>query len=114
MNWQLTKSISTPFVALLLLAIVAEILVSSFVDYGTKSSEFVGCYAYDAMVVGFQCQGFVASNVVGLWLNWPLWLVYGPIFALFSPLTLVVAILVWLPVVAFIVSLIKLRRAKNA
>jgi len=114
MNWQLIKSISTPFVALILLAIVAEVFVSWFVEYGSKSPEFVGCYAYDAMVLGFQCQGFVASNIIALWLNWPLWLIYGPIFALFSPLTLVVALLAWLPVVAFIVSLIKLRRAKNA
>lgn len=114
MNWQLIKSITTPFMALLALAIAAEVLVSLFVEYGAKNPEFVGCYAYDAMVVGFQCQGFIASNIVALWLNWPLWLIYGPIFALFSPLTLAVAILVWLPVVAYVVSLIKLRRAKNA
>gem|GEM_PF-1978996 len=114
MNWRIVKLTSIPFMALLALAFIAGLLVSSFVEYGHKSTEFIGCYSYDAMLVGFECQGFMGSNLVALWLNWPLWLLYGPIFAFLSIRVLAITILIWLPVVAFVVSTFKLRRAKNA
>ena len=102
------------FLVALVLAVVANILVFALIEYGRKGTEFVGCYAYDAMLIGFECQGFIGSPIVTAWLNWPLWLLFAPMFALFSLRAFVVAVLVWAPVVGFIVSIIKLRRQANA
>mgnify|MGYP006999718050 CR=1 FL=1 len=66
------------------------------------------------MLIGFECQGFIGSPVVAAWLNWPLWLVFAPIFAFFSFKAFVVAVLVWLPLVTYAVSVIKLRRLGHA
>jgi hypothetical protein len=114
MNWNVLKKVSTVFLAALVLAVAANILIFSFVEYGRKSTVFVGCYAYDAMLVGFECQGFIGSTIVTAWLNWPLWLIFAPMFALFSLRAFLMAILVWAPVVGFIVSKNKLRRQVNA
>lgn len=114
MNWRILKKISVTFIAALVLAVVANIIIFVAVEYGLKSTEFVGCYAYDAMLVGFECQGFIGSTIVTAWLNWPLWLIFAPMFALFSIRAFVVAILVWAPVVSYIVSVIKLRKQVNA
>lgn len=114
MNWQILKKISVIFLAALILAVFANIIIFVVVEYGRKSTEFVGCYAYDAMLVGFECQGFIGSSIVTAWLNWPLWLLFAPLFALFSLRAFLMAILVWAPVVGFIISTVKLRRQKNA
>ena len=97
-----------------MLAVAANILIFAAVEYGRKGTEFLGCYAYDAMLIGFECQGFIGSPIVTAWLNWPLWLLFAPMFALFSLRAFLMAILVWAPVVGFIVSKIKLRRQANA
>ena len=114
MNWQLCKKISLVLVAALALAVVADILIFLTVEYGSKGSNFVGCYAYDAMLVGFECQGFSGSNIVAAWLNWPLWLVYAPISAIFSIRALIIAVLVWFPILLFAFSDKKLGEQNNA
>lgn len=114
MNWQLVKKITAMFLVALVLAVVADTLVFTLIEYGRKGTEFVGCYAYDAMLIGFECQGFIGSPIVAAWLNWPLWLFFAPIFALFSVRAFAVAVLIWAPVFGFIISIIKLRRQQNA
>ncbi|ROS01336.1 hypothetical protein EDC56_1771 [Sinobacterium caligoides] len=114
MNWNLLKKVSAIFLVALIVAVGANIFIFLAVEYGRKGTEFVGCYAYDAMLVGFKCKGFTGSSVVTAWLNWPLWLVFTPMFALFSLRAFLMAILVWAPLVVFVVSVIKLRRQENA
>ncbi|HEY0924697.1 hypothetical protein [Rheinheimera pacifica] len=114
MNWKLCKKISLVLIAALALAVVADILIFLTVEYGSKGSNFVGCYAYDAMLIGFECKGFWGSNVVTAWLNWPLWLIYAPISAVFSIRALIIAVLVWFPILLFAFSDKKLSEHKNA
>jgi hypothetical protein len=114
MNWLLLKKISSFLLAALLLALVADVSVFSFVEYGSKGTSYIGCYAYDAMLIGFECKGFFGSKAVSMWLNWPLWLIYSPVFAVFSIRAFLVAILVWSPIVAYGLSVLKLRKIENA
>jgi hypothetical protein len=104
MKWILAKRIAALALMILGLAVVAGITVSSFVDYGRKSTDYVGCFAYDAMLVGFECQGFIASSFVSAWLNWPLWLLYSPIFAFSSIKAASIAVLVWSPFILYVVA----------
>ncbi|WP_045857988.1 hypothetical protein [Teredinibacter purpureus] len=112
MKWKILNKVSAIFLLILLLAVIADLFVFATVEYGRKGIEFVGCYAYDAMLIGFECQGFSGSSIVASWLNWPLWLVFAPMFAIFSIKAFVVAILVWLPLVAYIISVFKINRHK--
>jgi len=96
------------------MAVLVDILVFALVEYGHKDSDFVGCYAYDAMLIGFECQGFVGKTFIGAWLNWPLWLVFAPMFAIFSLKAAAVAVLVWLPLVIYWLSIFKIRGGGNA
>lgn len=114
MNWLLIKKTSLVLIAVLALAVVADIVVFLTVEYGSKGPNFVGCYAYDVMLVGFECQGFSGSNVVVAWLNWPLWLLYAPISAIFSIRALIIAVLVWFPILLFVFSDKKLSDQKKA
>ena len=96
-------------VALALLG-VAGICIFAFVEYGQKPAGYVGCFAYDAMLLGFDCKGFPGAGVLAFLLNVPLWLFYGPLFAATSPWVFGGAILVWLPIAVYVVSY---RRLKN-
>ena len=98
----------------LAVAVVADILIFLTVEYGSKGSNFFGCYAYDAMLIGFECKGFWGNNVVTARLNWPLWLIYAPISAVFSIRALIIAVLVWFPILLFAFSDKKLSEHKNA
>lgn len=110
MNWRIFKKISVFFLVALLLAVAADVVILSLVEYGNMGKGFVGCDAYDAMLVGFECKGFIGSSIVAAWLNWPLWLLYSPMFAFFSIEAFSVAVLVWLPLVTYVASVIKLRK----
>ena len=114
MNWLLIKKLCLIPMALLVMALVGDAMVFSFVEYGHKGKSFVGCYAYDSMLLGFKCNGFMGRNLITLWLNWPLWLFYGPMFAVFSFRAFAVAVLAWSPIALYLVSIFKLRRSKNA
>ena len=109
MIWLILKKVSVFLLAFLLLAVLADVLVFVTVEYGRKGAGFVGCYAYDAMLVGFECQGFYGSSIISAWLNWPLTMVFAPIFAIFSLRALGIAILVWLPFISYIFSAHRLR-----
>jgi hypothetical protein len=104
MGWHLVKRISGAALALLVFGVIADILVFNLVEYGSKPSSFSGCHAYDAMLVLFGCQGFWGSPVIEAWLNWALYLLYAPIFALVSLKSALVAVLVWAPIILFVVA----------
>lgn len=81
MHWLIVQRASEALLFGLVLAIAGDVIIFIFVDYGMPSEGFSGCYAYDAMLIGFECKGFPAASLVSAWLNWPLWLLYGPLFA---------------------------------
>ena len=110
MNWSITKNIAAIALIILVLAVVADVAIFSLVEYGRKDPEYIGCFAYDAMLVGFQCLGFPGSQVVEWWLNWPLWLIYGPLLALFNTKAAALTVVVWAPVILFIVAARKVAR----
>ena len=86
------------------LAVLTGILVAVFIGRGALTAESVGCHLTDAMVIGFHCQGFWASDIVSAWLNLPVWAVYGLMFAPYSFKAAILAILVWLPLIIFILA----------
>lgn len=104
MNWSIAKKLSGGALTLIGLAVLADILVAVFIWRGALTAESVGCYITDAMVIGFHCQGFWASDIVSVWLNLPAWAVYGLMFAPYSFKAAVLATLVWLPLIIFIVA----------
>ncbi|MBL3557648.1 MULTISPECIES: hypothetical protein [Marinobacter] len=104
MNWSIAKKLSGGALTLIGLAVLADILVALFIGRGALTAESVGCYLTDAMVIGFHCQGFWASDIVSAWLNLPAWAVYGLMFAPYSFKAAILAILVWLPLIIFIVA----------
>lgn len=64
MNWLIAKKLSGGALTLIGLAVLADILVVVFIGRGVLTDESVGCYLTDAMVIGFHCQGFWASDIV--------------------------------------------------
>lgn len=113
MKWIFLKKLATVALLILGLAVIADIAVISFVEYGRKGADYIGCFAYDAMLVGFECQGFAASGIIAAWLNWPLWLLYAPLFAFFSFRAASITVLVWSPLILYVVAARKVAR-KNA
>ncbi|MCW8090909.1 hypothetical protein [Alteromonas sp. ASW11-130] len=110
MFWVHLKKFSASVLALLLLAFLAGLCVLLSVEYGEKKPDFIGCYASDAMLMSYSCQGFQGSEIASYILNWPLWLVYAPLFSLFSLKALGATLLLWSPVGIFILSVIRLKR----
>jgi len=113
MNWKVIKKVSGFFLFSLLLAIVADFFIFTLIEYGRKSSDFIGCYAYDAMLFGFGCQGFIGDFIVSAWLNWPLWLAYSGMFAVSSLKAFAIAVMLWLPLAIYVFSVVKTRRLGN-
>jgi len=113
MNWKIIKKLSGFFLFALLLAIVADFFIFTLTEYGRKGSDFIGCYAYDAMLFGFGCQGFIGDFIVSVWLNWPLWLVYSGMFAVSSLKAFAIAVMLWLPLAIYVFSVVKTRRLGN-
>ena len=103
-HWKLMRKLSIAYVAAVAALLLIEIFVFTFVDYGHKPSNFVGCYAYDAMLVGFKCVGIPASEFFSFALNFPLYHVYMPFFVLWNPLLAFAAIAMYSPVVMLLVS----------
>ncbi|MBA4502535.1 hypothetical protein [Marinobacterium marinum] len=104
MSWPIAKKLSGGALALVGLAVLADILVAVFIGRGELTAASAGCYLTDAMVIGFHCQGFWASDIVSAWLNLPAWAVYGVMFAPYSFKAAVLAIVIWLPLIIFIVA----------
>lgn len=109
MNWRVIKNIGKLAWLMIALAVVGNVIIFSFVEYGAKNDTFVGCFAYDAMLLGFRCQGFILSDVITAWLNWPLWLLYAPLFAIFSLRAALLAALIWVLPLMYIVATNRLR-----
>lgn len=114
MSWFTVRKSCLILLAALGAAIVADIVIVSIVEYGQKPSSFTGCYAYDAMLPGFDCQGFPGEALISLWLNWPLFLIWGPLFAFESLRAFLLVLLSWAPVILFVVANIKGRVRANA
>ena len=104
MNWIIARKLSGGALSLIGLAVVAEVIVAAFIERGAMAAEYAGCYLIDAMVIGFECQDFWASDLVSAWLNLPLWAVYGLIFAPYSIEAAFLAVLIWSPLVIYIVA----------
>jgi hypothetical protein len=110
MNWPIAKKLSGAALSLIGLAIVADVIIVALIECGAVNAEFAGCYLTNAMVVGFECQGFWAADFVSAWLNLPLLLVYGLLFAPYSLKAALLAILVWSPLVIYVVACRKVAR----
>ena len=108
-DWKLLRNLSIAYVVLVVGLIIGNIIIFNLIEYGSKPSEFVGCYAYDAMLVGFKCSGFVGSEALGFALNVPLSHFYMPFFVLFNPLLIFVVLALWFFPVMLLVSFVKLR-----
>ena len=97
------------YIALIVAALVADIVIAITMPYGGRTG--AGCYFTDAMVVGVKCQGFAGADAIAQFLNWPLMLVYAPIFAFSSLGGLIPTVLLWLPPMYLLVSLLRRRYA---
>ena len=113
MHLQISKALrvsSIGLLAFLAFSIVVGGLLLLTMEFGRRDASFVGCFPYDALIIGFACQGFPGSNIAGLWLNWPVWLVVAPLFAVQSVKMLGFSLLAWSPVILFFVSRATKRR----
>ena len=102
--WLLIRKLCLCYFAFVAFLIACDVLVSILVEYGGKPSHFVGCYATDALLVGFECQGFGGAEIVALGLNYPLYHLYMPFFVLWNPKAIFLAIAMYAPVIFFVVS----------
>ncbi|MEP0174942.1 MAG: hypothetical protein ABJH28_00455 [Paraglaciecola sp.] len=109
-HWKLLRNLSIFYILLVIGLFIANMIIFNVVEYGAKPIDFVGCYAYDAMLVGFKCSGFLGSEIFGFALNLPLYHLYMPLFVLFNPLLIFVVLALWFFPVMLLVSIAKLRR----
>jgi len=119
MNWQLIKRISIVFIIIFLLAAAADFLLLAVTEHGRKGAGYIGCFTYDAMLVGIKCQGFIGNELVAAWLNWPFWVFYATMYSMYLTgfnifIACAVVALAWSPLVIYVLSTIMLRRTKNA
>lgn len=96
---------SLSYIAVVALAVICGIIVASWVPYGSKSPSFVGCYLYDALLIGFGCQNFFGSGLVEFWLNFPLLL-----SIVFMPFAVHLSLIGWVPILLYLVALRRLRQ----
>src|SRR5690606_21047905 len=97
------------YIALICIAIVADVVVGLTTEYGDRIG--TGCNFYDALVVGIECRGFPGAVWLQHFLNWPLLLVYVPMFAFSSVWLVIPAILLWLPVAILLANQLRRRYA---
>ncbi|PML75753.1 hypothetical protein BCT69_24235 [Enterovibrio norvegicus] len=96
-HWKLIRKLSIAYIAIVAILFLSEIFVFTFVDYGHKPTNFVGCYAYDAMLVGFKCVGLPAAEWFSFALNFPLYHLYMPFFILWRPVLILLAVAMYAP-----------------
>lgn len=104
----------------MLAAILADILIFALnigPEHGEKKNDFVGCYANEFLLIDFYCRGFVLSELIENWLNWPLQLVYFSLQLIYRQSdfvtklnTFIITFILWSPVIVFVISWIFLRR----
>ena len=97
------------YIGLVGVALLADIVLALTTDYGGRIDP--GCNFTDALLVGVKCQGFIGADALALFLNWPLFFVYAPMFALSSAWMLIPTVLLWLPVVYLVTRFIRRRHA---
>lgn len=109
-DWKRLRIVSIAYVIVVFSLFIASMFILEFVEDGTKQMDFVGCYAYDAMLVGFDCSGFFGAQALGLALNYPLYHLYMPFFVLFNPILILALLAMWFFPVMLYVSTVKLRK----
>ncbi len=107
--WKLTKSVSSIYLVVLTLAIIVDIAVVSLVKFGHPQDGFAGCYAYDAMLVDFNCVGFSGAEIDELFTNLLLYMLFSPLFMIFSLKSAFIAVFLWAFPVMFVISIGKLK-----
>ena len=106
------RKLSIAYFAIVAILLLFEILVFTFVDYGHKPTSFVGCYAYDALLVGFKCVGMPAAEIFSFALNLPLYYLYMPFFVLWNPLLIFAVVAMYSPIIMLIISINKGKSAR--
>jgi hypothetical protein len=84
------------YTVLLLLGSAIGMFIGFTTEYGDRSG--VGCNFYDALLYGIECRGFVGAWAIELLVGFPLLLGQLSAIALSSPVFLVLALPLWLPV----------------
>jgi len=97
------------YISALVVVVIADIVIALTTEYGNR--EVIGCNFYDALVVGIECRGFAGQKAAELLLNWPFFFLYGPLFAFVSLWSLVIAALIWTPLVFLVVTYSRRRNA---
>ncbi|TAP29635.1 hypothetical protein EYR97_21765 [Alteromonas sp. KUL42] len=103
-HWMLIRKICLAYFTLVLALFALELVVMAVSEYGSKPTDYVGCYAYDALLVGFKCSGFQASELVSFALNYPLYHLYMPFFVFWNPLLILVLLAMYSPLVMLLIS----------
>ncbi|MEO3737672.1 hypothetical protein [Shewanella baltica] len=108
-HWKLLRNLSIAYIVVVVALFLASLAVLGLVEYGSKPLDYVGCYAYDAMLVGFECSGFVGAKTLGMALNYPLYHLYMPFFVVFRPVLAFAVLAMWFFPTMLFVSIAKLR-----
>jgi hypothetical protein len=95
------------YVIALAVAILANVAVGLTTNYGER--EAVGCNLHDAMLVGMECRGFAGAKAAEIFLNWPFWLLYAPMFAFVSLWGLFATSIVWGPLICLVFTYVRRR-----
>ena len=104
------------YTAFLLLGGLIVVFIAFTTNYGDLS-EVVGCNLYDALLYGVDCRGFIGAGFLEFLAGFSLLVLQLSFFAIGSPITLVLALVFWLPVPAAIYWGLKyqiLRRKERA
>lgn len=107
------KSLAAIYVVTVVCAFISDILIFNLIDYGRKPADYIGCYAYDALLFGFSCSGFWGANILSFFLNIPLVYLYTPFLLAINPALIVIVLPAWFFPIMLLVSFIKSKR-KNA
>jgi len=98
----LVRRLCWSYLLLALVSIAITVLIGFTTEYGVRAP--AGCNLNDALVIGVECRGFAGSSIATLFLNWPLFLIYGPLFAFSSAVIAIAALLLWAPPIYLIVD----------
>lgn len=92
-----------------LISFLSGILTILVTNYGKGNY----CYLTNALIYGFECHNFIFSGIIQLILNWPLGLIYSIIFGLGAWPILLIALVLWLPILWYSFSLFNNRQLKK-
>ena len=106
---KILRSLCWLYLALIGVAFATNVVVGLTTEYGVRVG--TGCNFYDALVVGVECRGFPGAKWAEHFLNWPLWLLYVPMFAFSSFWFIVPAVFLWFPPAFLLGSYLRRRYA---